>query len=218
MSSLQPRKSPRQSRSKATVEAILDACGEVVAGRGYAGLTTHAVAIRAGVSVGTLYQYFPNREAVAGALVLRAMERLLAGMRRGLEECVAARIGGIEGTERLLLAGLEVLVGERSAFARLAPEAPHLFRAPEVSHRQAALMQLSQEIRILGGDRLALPMPEADAWLIGHMVSASMMQISLLDAPTEHRAALTRELARLICRMSLPPEHPNAKSLPAEAA
>ena len=212
MSSLQPRKLPRQSRSKATVEAVLDACDDTVARRGYAGLTTHAIAARAGVSVGTLYQYFPNRDAVAGALVLRAMERLLAAMRRGLEECVARRLGGVDGTEHLLLAGLQVLVGERSAFARLAPEAPHLFRVPEVAQIQAELTHLPQEIRILSGDRLALPMPEADAWLIGHMVSASMLQISLLDAPAEQRAALTRELARLICRMSLDePQQPSAR-------
>lgn len=203
MSSLHPRKLPRQSRSKATVEAILDACADTVARRGYAALTTHAIASRAGVSVGTLYQYFPNRDAVAGALVVRAMERLLAGMRGALDECVARRLGEIDGTEHLLLAGLRVLVDERPAFARLAPAAPHLFQAPRVTQLQAELMHLPQEIRVLSGERLALPMPEADAWLIGHMVSASMLQISLLEGPPEQRTALTRELARLICRMSL---------------
>src|SRR5436190_2608156 len=88
MSTMEPRKLPRQRRSKATVQAILDACAEGLQRGGYHGLTTHAIALRAGASVGTLYQYFPNRDAVAGALVARAMERLLETMRGALAECV----------------------------------------------------------------------------------------------------------------------------------
>lgn len=203
MSTLEPRKLPRQSRSKATVQAILDACAEHLSQRGYFGLTTHGIASRAGVSVGTLYQYFPNREAVGGALVVRSMERLLEAMRGALADCVERRLESLEATEHLLLSGLKVLVDERVVFARLGPEAPHLFRLPAVLAIQAQLIHLSQEIRLSSGDRLDLPMPEADAWIIGHMVSASMLQISLLQAPDEQRRLLTREVARLICRMAV---------------
>lgn len=205
MAMLEPRKLPRQSRSKATVQAILDACAETLARRAYGGLTTHAIAVRAGVSVGTLYQYFPNRDAVAGALVVRAMERLLEAMQRALAECVSSGLEGPAATEHLLLTGLDVLVRERVVFARLGPEAPHLFLLPAVSEIQARLIHLSQEIRLSSRDRLDLPMPEADAWIIGHMVSGVMLHISLLDAPAEERRRLTREVARLTCRMSLSP-------------
>lgn len=203
MATLEPRKLPRQSRSKATVQAILDACAETVAARGYHALTTHAIAGRAGASVGTLYQYFPNREAVAGALVVRAMERLLEAMRKALAECMERQLDSLAAIEHLLLTGLDVLVCERAVFARLGREAPQLFRLPAVAEIQGRLIHLSQEIRLSGGDRLDLPMPEADAWIIGHMVSASMLQISLLDADDAQRRVLTREVARLTCRMSL---------------
>lgn len=206
MSILEPRKLPRQSRSKATVQAILDACAETLARRGYHALTTHAIASRAGVSVGTLYQYFPNRDAVAGALVVRTMERLREAMRRAFAECVERQLGSLEATEHLLLTGMDVLVDERPIFSRLGPEAPHLFRLPAVLEIQAQLIQFSQELRQSSGDRVDLPMPEAGAWIIGHMVSASMLQISLLDAGEEQRRALTREVARLTCRMSLGPD------------
>lgn len=205
MSTLQPRKLPRQSRSKATVQAILDACSETLNRRSYHGLTTNAVAQRAGVSVGTLYQYFPNREALAGALVVRTMERLLDAMRQAVAECVEQGLEGLAATEHLLLAGLDMLVQERPVFARLGREAPHLFQAPEATELQGKLIHLSQEIRLGSGDKLDLPMPEADAWIIGHMVSASMLQISLLEAPEAQRRELTREVARLTCRMSLAP-------------
>jgi AcrR family transcriptional regulator len=69
--SLAPRKLPRQSRSHATVEAILEATIRVLLSRGYQGTTTTAVAERAGVSVGSLYQYFPNKDSLIAALVQR---------------------------------------------------------------------------------------------------------------------------------------------------
>jgi hypothetical protein len=53
---------------------------------------------------------------------------------------------------------------------------------------QRQLIHMSQEIRLTSGAQLDLPMPEADAWIIGHMVSASMLQISLLEGPEEERA------------------------------
>jgi AcrR family transcriptional regulator len=182
---------------------MLDACAEEAGRLGYHALTTHRIAARAGVSVGTLYQYFPNRDAVAGALAVRALERLLEAMRRALAECVARGLDGLASTEHLLLTGLGVLVEERPVFARLAPEAPHLFRLPAAADLQQKLIQPSQEIRLSGGDHLDLPMPEADAWIIGHMVSASMLQVSLLDAPDDERRRLTCEIARLTCRMAL---------------
>ncbi|MEW5684623.1 MAG: TetR/AcrR family transcriptional regulator [Pseudomonadota bacterium] len=202
MPASQPRKLPSQRRSRATVEAILDAAAEALIRHGYAGATTSVVAQRAGVSVGTLYQYFPNRDAVGAALVLRAMERIRADMRKAFAECVTRRLEGQEGTEHLLLTGLEVLVAERAVFARLGAEAPHLFANAAVRGIQAELIQLSEEIRQASGDGLDLNQPEADAWIIGHMVSASMLQISLLD-DADQRRALTREVARLTCRMAL---------------
>ncbi|PZQ58257.1 MAG: hypothetical protein DI570_18175 [Phenylobacterium zucineum] len=202
MPASEPRKLPSQRRSRATVEAILDAAAEALLRHGYAGATTSVIAQRAGVSVGTLYQYFPNRDAVGAALVLRAMERIRADMRRAFAECVARRLQGQEGTEHLLLTGLDVLVAERAVFARLGTEAPHLFGNPTVRGIQSELIALSDEIRRASGDGLDLSQPEADAWIIGHMVSASMLQISLLD-DADQRRALTREVARLTCRMAL---------------
>lgn len=71
---LKPRKSPRQRRSAETVEAILGAAAQVFSDRGYAGTTTNHIAKRAGVSIGSLYQYFPNKDAILVALVQRHVE------------------------------------------------------------------------------------------------------------------------------------------------
>ena len=69
-----PRKRPRQERAKATVDSILEATARVLVKQGFDGLTTNAVASAAGVSIGSLYQYFPNKEALVSALLERHME------------------------------------------------------------------------------------------------------------------------------------------------
>ena len=72
----QARKTPRQARSRATVDALLEATTRVLAEQGYERTTTNRIAQVAGVSVGSLYQYFPNKDAIITGLVDRHVERL----------------------------------------------------------------------------------------------------------------------------------------------
>ncbi len=65
------RKLPRQPRAQVTVDAIVTAVERVLEQHGAAGLTTNRVAEIAGVSIGSLYQYFPNKEALVGAVIER---------------------------------------------------------------------------------------------------------------------------------------------------
>jgi AcrR family transcriptional regulator len=73
---LEPRKSPVQARSAASVDAILEATIQVLLQAGKERLTTTKVALRAGVSVGTLYQYFPNKSALLKAALKRHMDEV----------------------------------------------------------------------------------------------------------------------------------------------
>jgi AcrR family transcriptional regulator len=76
-SKLKPRKSPTQERSQETVEAIIEAAAHVMEKRGLEGYTTNAIAERAGVSIGSLYQYFPNKDALTMALLERESQKML---------------------------------------------------------------------------------------------------------------------------------------------
>ncbi|MCP3984421.1 MAG: TetR/AcrR family transcriptional regulator [bacterium] len=69
------RKRPSQARSQATVDTILDAAAQVFEARGYAAGTTNRIAVRAGVSIGSVYEYFPNKDAIVVALANRELER-----------------------------------------------------------------------------------------------------------------------------------------------
>jgi AcrR family transcriptional regulator len=80
------RKSPRQARAQATIDAILDAAAHILGARGWAGLTTNAAAETAGVSIGSLYQYFPNKLALVEAVRLRHLNEVLAVLRAAADE------------------------------------------------------------------------------------------------------------------------------------
>jgi len=83
---LQPRKIPRQSRSQATVEAIIEAATRILRTEGFERTNVNRVAELAGVSVGSLYQYFPTKEALIGAVAGRLSARMMAAFGAELGE------------------------------------------------------------------------------------------------------------------------------------
>jgi AcrR family transcriptional regulator len=100
-----PRKSPRQERSRRTVERIVEAAARIFHEQGYAGATTNDIADEAGVSVGSLYQYFPNKDALLVALTTRHIEDTTAGL--------AGLLGGLDsevGFDRILRVVVDFLV------------------------------------------------------------------------------------------------------------
>jgi len=83
--SFEPRKSPVQARSAATVEAIQEATIQVLLNGGAERLTTTRVAARAGASVGTLYQYYPNKQALLFAVLERHLSNVSGAVEAACE-------------------------------------------------------------------------------------------------------------------------------------
>ncbi|WP_457784532.1 TetR/AcrR family transcriptional regulator, partial [Streptomyces olivaceus] len=79
---LAPRKQPRQVRAELTRERILDAAAHVFGEYGYAAGTTNRIAERARVSIGSLYQYYPNKDAILAELVTRHLDTGRAAVMR----------------------------------------------------------------------------------------------------------------------------------------
>ena len=77
---LAPRKAPAQRRSRQTYEILVEAAARVLESGGAAGFNTNAVAARAGVSVGSLYQYFPHKTALVAELSRRGAAALMAAL------------------------------------------------------------------------------------------------------------------------------------------
>lgn len=80
---IEPRKAPVQRRSKVAVATILDAAARILEEGGLEALNTNRVAAVAGFSVGSLYQYFPSKEAILAALIRRKREALTAAFAEG---------------------------------------------------------------------------------------------------------------------------------------
>ncbi|MCU0633589.1 MAG: TetR/AcrR family transcriptional regulator [Gemmatimonadaceae bacterium] len=115
---LAPRRTPRQARSAETVTALLDATIQVLRAVGHARCTTTRVADAAGVSVGTLYQYFPNRDALLYAVKQRYLDALFGPLERAIAEAAAmSPARGIRHVVRTLLATKRVMAPTSDALA-----------------------------------------------------------------------------------------------------
>lgn len=138
-----PVRTARQSRSKATVEAILEAAARILSQAGWAGLTTNAVAARAGVSVGSLYEYFADKQAIVDALLDRHLddaERALAVAAAG-----AGQHAGPRDIARALVAGYAALHAEdpglhRALSSQVPIGAPQLARLKSIRSRAVELV------------------------------------------------------------------------------
>lgn len=111
--SLKPRKLPLQARAEHTVATILEATARILETRGLDGLNTNAVAQRAGVSIGSLYQYFSNKDALIVALSLRERALFYAEAQAALDEP-----SGERGLRRLISASVHQQL-RRPVLARL---------------------------------------------------------------------------------------------------
>jgi AcrR family transcriptional regulator len=112
------RRNPKQARAQATVDAILAATFELLESEGEARLTTNRIAERAGVSIGTLYQYFKNRDAILTAMGERQAEALrqkvteivlAAPEQDGIRTIIQALMGGIEGSPETRIVLMDAL-------------------------------------------------------------------------------------------------------------
>lgn len=135
--SLSPRKNPRQSRAQATVGAILEATARILTRDGYDGLTTNSVAETAGVSIGSLYQYFPSKEALVAALLQRHADEIYQAVCDALER--GARLPLKDALEGVIEAVIKVHAADSDLQRALVLGAPLLeIRAWEEEMKQRA--------------------------------------------------------------------------------
>ena len=151
------RKHPRQNRSRAKVEGILAAAADIVSGRGLEAVTTNAVAARAGISIGSLYQYFPGKAALLAALIRDERAHLLEAVERIVSSDAAHSLANlvdelIEATVAHYLARPALSRTLNLARTQLPPDP----EAAEFSARITVLVAARL-------DELAIPGPETTA-------------------------------------------------------
>jgi AcrR family transcriptional regulator len=197
---LLPRKLPSQDRSRATVEAILTGAAQVLVREGYARMTTTRVAEVAGVSVGSLYQYFPSKQALARAVVERTSRELAGAMSTAAAAAAAAPLE--EKVTAVIRALLAAKHEKRSLTRVLDTEIPrtHGFDIVEEVARQARALVRSMieahraEVRVAD--------PELAAFMVvasveGVVRTAALDPSRRLDDPDLERAIVSLVLAYL---------------------
>jgi AcrR family transcriptional regulator len=100
-----PRKHASQERSRATVDALVEATARILVREGFDKASTNRIAAEAGVSIGSLYQYFPSKEALVAAVIDRHNRELMQVARSALAEIAAQPVE--KAVRRLVAVGIE---------------------------------------------------------------------------------------------------------------
>jgi AcrR family transcriptional regulator len=187
------RKKPQQERSIAMVATLLEAATRVFVKEGYAKATTNRIAKAAGVSVGSLYQYFPSKDAIAVELLRR--------YRDGLVELVGTRLSG--ATPETFTAVVRELIGELLRAEGINP-ALHRVLIEQVLRTSARREMLGFEERLeavlaegMRAARIELADPDLSAFMLVRVV-LSVVQSAVVDRPKYKTSALADELTELV--------------------
>lgn len=189
------RKSPQQERSRDMVETILAAAARVFVKHGYAHATTNRIADAAGVSVGSVYQYFPSKDAIAVELLRRYREGLLSLVQRALGEA----------DEQTFPAAVHALVSSLLRAEGIDP-ALHRVLIEQVlrTRARAELIGFEERLEAIVEDALRRGglqtiRPHLTAFVVVRVVLA-MVHAAVVDRPQMNEPALAEEVTRLVLR------------------
>lgn len=195
---LQPRKSPTQSRSQRMVDDLLEATARVLIREGWEKASTNRIARMAGVSVGSVYQYFPNKEALVMALAQRHSNQML-----GLFAETAARLAGApieEAVPVFVRAMLDAHRVEPELHVALVHQVLHVgLEAIEEVERTA--VEMVRRYFEAHKDRLIPTDLDAAAWMVVTTVDAVVHSAVLTrGADRLNDPAVERELSAMLLR------------------
>jgi AcrR family transcriptional regulator len=192
---MKSRRAPVQERAQVTVEAMLDAAVKLLKRRGASLLTTNRIAATAGVSIGSLYQYFPNKRAVFIALHERHIAQVDSIMHRRMAKSTEITL------EELISSLIDGMIEAHT----VDPELSELLQA-EVPHRAAGTLDFS--VRLHGAFRKALAAHARElggridldmrTFFVSNMVEAFGHAIVLRRPPGSSLSRARAELLRAI--------------------
>lgn len=203
------RKEPRQERSRETVEAITRATARILARDGYEAASTNRIADEAGVSVGSLYQYFPNKDAIVAALIDAHAEEMFEVFRAELASVATA---DLESAARAVVAAQvaahKVNPRLHRVFLEQMPKVGMLDRLHEVQRRSEALVRLYLEAR---RDELRVTDLDLASFIV--VIAVEAVTHTAVVGRAEHldNPAFVDEVAALCVRYLRREERPRAR-------
>lgn len=190
------RKSPKQERSKDLVDSVMDAAARILQTSGIDSLTTNKVAKLAGVSIGSLYQYFPGKDAIFSKLIERQIDANAVRYRAFVD---AHRDDEAETFLDELISDVVDLFFERRAFiASLFSEVPKLKKTRDVLYRRNATIQIFIDVMRERPQDLRDPSNvEQQIYVLSHAVIGCLQTAILEDFENHPPEALKKELQTL---------------------
>lgn len=175
-----PRKRAVQARSRATVDAILEATAHILVREGYDRASTNKVAERAGVSIGSLYQYFPGKEALVAALLERHLGEMDAVLRAALPRLAAEPIDrAARSIVRVMVEAHAVDPALHKVFVEQVPRIGKLERVEGLEREMTALVRGYLEAR-------------RDELVVRDLDLAAFIVVGVVESLT-HAAVLSRQ-------------------------
>jgi AcrR family transcriptional regulator len=193
-----PRKRPRQARSKATVDSVLAATARVLVKQGFDGLSTNAVAVAAGVSIGSLYQYFPNKESLVLALIDRHMEDMNTAILAELTR--VANLPFAEGARCVVELTIRAHAIDPELHRVLTEQVPRIGKLArlreldEICHRMVAGLLTARR------DEIAIRDPDLAAFILVSTIEAVVHRAALLYPQRLRDPRLVDETTLLVTR------------------
>jgi AcrR family transcriptional regulator len=175
-----PRKQAVQPRAKATVDVILEATARLLVREGYDRTSTNKVAVAAGVSIGSLYQYFPSKEALVAALMDRHTDEMMALVRGKTAEVWAAPVPVV--VETLVRAMIEAHAVDPKLHKVFVEQVPRVGRLERLHDLETEVLGLARAF--LEAHRGELRVIDLDV--------AAFVSVATIEALT-HAAVLVRE-------------------------
>jgi AcrR family transcriptional regulator len=194
-----PRKEPRQARARATVDAILAATARILVKEGYERASTNRVAELAGVSVGSLYQYFPSKEALVAALIERHSQEMLSFLEeKSLGICAATPMREVvREVVRAMVDAHRVNPKLHRVLMEQVPRVGALKRLSEIDERALELVRAYLELR---APEIRPKNIRLAAFMLASLVEAVTHGAVLLRAEYLDDDMLIDETTDMICR------------------
>ena len=193
-----PRKRPRQARSRATVDTILAAAARILVRRGFDGFTTNEVAEVAGVSIGSLYQYFPNKEAVVAALIEQHVEDMNAAILSELTR--VAQLPMSEAVRAVIELAISAHAIDPELHRVLTEQVPRVGRLAKLRELDAISNRMVAGILAARRAELAIRDPEVSAFVIVSAIEAIAHRAALVSPDMLRDPRLVDEACALVTR------------------
>ncbi|MET7769482.1 TetR/AcrR family transcriptional regulator [Nocardia sp. NPDC005366] len=190
-----PRKIPRQERSQRMVERILDSCARLLITSGYDGVSTHRIVADAGISPGSLYQYFPNKDAI----VAMTVERMIGQIARRLLGAWEPR-DDTDPRQRMratVVAALEATEQNRELVRVLVEQMPRLGGSTELKTVEQRVGDFAAGYLAAVTNQMDPSRPPAVVWIAVQAFQQTIIRY-VLDRPAIPREEFIDELTRLL--------------------